>query len=245
MSGLGRKEFNSGDILLASEVQGYLQDQAVMVFDDATARGSAIPSPSEGMVTYDKATDTLEFFDGSSFVPVVPTPPAPTGGGLVHITTSTFTSATSAPVNNCFSATYDNYLVTIVLTGGLSSSGNFSLRMRNAGTDNTTAEYYNSIAGTNTSANANNIGNPIQTSFSLGSHGAGAWSNFYFDAIVKRPFTTNSTIWGARLSYLGSTLLGGGAGTYLHNVFSSFDGFNFICSQNVSGIIRVYGLVNS
>jgi hypothetical protein len=91
MSGLGRKEFNAGDVLLASEVQGYLQDQAVMVFDDATARGSAIPSPSEGMVTYDKATKNLEVFDGSSFLGF--------GGGkilqVVRATDTTSRSTTS------------------------------------------------------------------------------------------------------------------------------------------------------
>lgn len=68
MSGLGRKIFNSGDILLASEVQGFLQDQMIMVFDDSAARGSAIASPTEGMVTYLKDTNTIEFFDGDNFV---------------------------------------------------------------------------------------------------------------------------------------------------------------------------------
>jgi hypothetical protein len=68
MSGLGRKTFNSGDILLASEVQGFLQDQMVMVFDDSGARGSAITSPTEGMLTYLKDTKAIEFFDGTNFV---------------------------------------------------------------------------------------------------------------------------------------------------------------------------------
>jgi hypothetical protein len=55
----GRKTFVGGDILLASELNGFLMDQAVMVFDDAAARTTAIPSPSEGMVTYLKDTDSL------------------------------------------------------------------------------------------------------------------------------------------------------------------------------------------
>jgi hypothetical protein len=68
VSGLGRKTFNSGDILLASEVQGFLQDQMIMVFDDSGARGSAIASPTEGMLTYLKDTKAIEFFDGTNFV---------------------------------------------------------------------------------------------------------------------------------------------------------------------------------
>jgi hypothetical protein len=45
---------------------------AVMVFDDATARTTAIPTPSEGMVTYLKDTNALEKFDGSAFVNAAP-----------------------------------------------------------------------------------------------------------------------------------------------------------------------------
>lgn len=67
MAGLGRKTFNAGDILLASEVQGYLQDQMVMVFDDSAARGSAISTPSEGMITYLKDIKAIEFYDGSNW----------------------------------------------------------------------------------------------------------------------------------------------------------------------------------
>jgi hypothetical protein len=57
---LPRKVFVAGEILTAADVNANLMDQAVMVFDDSTARGSAIPSPSEGMVTYLKDTDALE-----------------------------------------------------------------------------------------------------------------------------------------------------------------------------------------
>lgn len=55
----GRKTFVGGDILLASEINGFLMDQAVMVFDDASARDTAIPSPSEGMVVYLKDTNQI------------------------------------------------------------------------------------------------------------------------------------------------------------------------------------------
>jgi hypothetical protein len=52
VAGLGRKVFTAGEVLEASEVNGYLMDQAVMVFADSAARTAAIASPSEGMVTY-------------------------------------------------------------------------------------------------------------------------------------------------------------------------------------------------
>jgi hypothetical protein len=47
-----RKEFESFTRLDASDVNTYLMDQSVMTFAGTAARGSAIPTPSEGMVTY-------------------------------------------------------------------------------------------------------------------------------------------------------------------------------------------------
>lgn len=48
MAGLGRKLFTR-QTLSSAEVQGYLMDQAVMVFASAAARDAAIPAPTEGM----------------------------------------------------------------------------------------------------------------------------------------------------------------------------------------------------
>jgi len=54
-----RQVFTAGEILTAANMND-LSDATVMVFDDSAARGSAIPSPSEGMVTYLKDTDAVE-----------------------------------------------------------------------------------------------------------------------------------------------------------------------------------------
>ena len=67
MAGLGRKVFTAGEVLEASEVNGYLMDQAVMVFADSAARTAAIPSPTEGMLTYLQDTNALEVFTGAVF----------------------------------------------------------------------------------------------------------------------------------------------------------------------------------
>lgn len=67
MSGLGRKIFAAGEVLTAANVNGYLMDQAVMVFDDSAARGSAIGTATEGMVTYLKDTNAINYYDGSAW----------------------------------------------------------------------------------------------------------------------------------------------------------------------------------
>jgi hypothetical protein len=65
----GRKTFVGGDILLASELNDFLMDQSVMVFANATARNNAIPSPSEGMLTYLTNNDGLFSYSGAAWVP--------------------------------------------------------------------------------------------------------------------------------------------------------------------------------
>ena len=67
MAGLGRKVFNSGDVLTAAQVQGYLADQAIMVFASSTARGTALTSPSEGMFAYLNDSNSLTFYDGAAW----------------------------------------------------------------------------------------------------------------------------------------------------------------------------------
>jgi hypothetical protein len=68
MPGAGRRTFVSGEILTANQVNNYLQDQTVMVFTDTSARATAIPSPSEGMVTYLTAINFLSVWDGTQWV---------------------------------------------------------------------------------------------------------------------------------------------------------------------------------
>jgi hypothetical protein len=65
-----RKVFDSGEVLSASDVNEFLMDQMVQTFAGTAARGSAIPTPVEGMLTYLADSDTFEFFDGTSFVPL-------------------------------------------------------------------------------------------------------------------------------------------------------------------------------
>lgn len=67
MAGLGRKVFTVGEILTAANVNGYLMDQSVMVFANAAARSSAIPTPSEGMVSYRIDGKITEQYTGTSW----------------------------------------------------------------------------------------------------------------------------------------------------------------------------------
>ena len=65
MAGAGFKLFQNGNVLIASEVNTFMMEQQIMVFAGTAARGTALPSPSEGMFAFLKDDEKLTFFDGS------------------------------------------------------------------------------------------------------------------------------------------------------------------------------------
>jgi|TARA_R110000796_G_scaffold65083_1_gene150412 hypothetical protein len=65
MAGLGRQVFTAGEVLTAADVNGYLMDQAVMVFANIAARTSAISSPSDGMMSYLVDLAQVQVYSGS------------------------------------------------------------------------------------------------------------------------------------------------------------------------------------
>jgi len=66
-AGLGFKTFNTGDVLSAADVNGYLM-QGVLVFASAAARDSSITSPQEGQFAFTKDTNGLWYYDGAAWV---------------------------------------------------------------------------------------------------------------------------------------------------------------------------------
>jgi hypothetical protein len=90
MAGLGRKVFTAGEVLTAANVQGFLMDQSVMVFDDEAARTAAIGTPSEGMIAYTRDNNALNFYSGAVWTPVGLDPYAITAS-----TAATFTLSAS------------------------------------------------------------------------------------------------------------------------------------------------------
>ena len=70
MAGAGYKTFTVGEVLTASNVQSYLMDQAVMKFASSGARGSAIGTATEGMLSYLADTDAVEVYDGSAWTSI-------------------------------------------------------------------------------------------------------------------------------------------------------------------------------
>ena len=64
-----RKTFTAGTLATASDVNTYLMNQSVMTFANASARNTAITSPTEGMVTYQEQADHLTVYNGTDWIP--------------------------------------------------------------------------------------------------------------------------------------------------------------------------------
>lgn len=65
----GWKEWQQLEVVSQADFQSYVQNQVVQVYNDATARGSALGlDVAEGMVSYLKDTNAVEKYDGSSWV---------------------------------------------------------------------------------------------------------------------------------------------------------------------------------
>jgi hypothetical protein len=89
-AGLGFKDFVTGEVLTANDVDGYLM-QGIWVFANAAARTAAVTSPQEGNYSYLKDTNSTEYYDGSAWVA--------SGGGssgkVKQVVSSTTTTATT------------------------------------------------------------------------------------------------------------------------------------------------------
>jgi hypothetical protein len=85
-----RKVFTAGSVLTASDVNTYLMNQSVMTFAGTAARGSAIGTASEGMLTWLEDTNTYSYWDGSRWANLT------TGTNTTIATGTTAYTATAA-----------------------------------------------------------------------------------------------------------------------------------------------------
>jgi len=67
----GYRTWTPLEVITASNVQSYLQDHTVMVFATPGARGSAIPAPTEGMLSWVESDDKYQYYSGSAWVDLI------------------------------------------------------------------------------------------------------------------------------------------------------------------------------
>jgi len=85
-AGLGFKDFVTGEVLTAADVDGYLM-QGIWVFASAAARDAAVTSPQEGNACYLKDTNQVLTYSGSAWVAVGGGSPLTTKGDVYGFST--------------------------------------------------------------------------------------------------------------------------------------------------------------
>lgn len=233
--GSGYRTFTAGEVLTASNVQNYLQDQAVMVFGSTALRSSGIGTANfeEGMLTYLTDVDKLQVYTGSSFVDVYPA--ASSNQGLTLINTTSFSGVTSVSLPaGSFTSSYDNYRILIRLT--TTANGTITSRLRASGSDAATNNYNTKgvFGGTSAVAAQNDAGTSAWLNYGSNTNS----SNISMD--LFSPQLTSTTLGTAQIfnSSSGNHLLYGLEFT----LTTSFDSLSFLVSTgNISGTVRVYG----
>jgi hypothetical protein len=158
--------------------------------------------------------------------------------------TVSFSASTGVSLNDVFSSTYDNYLISTTISS-VSTDGYLQLRLRVAGSDNTGGTSYSTAGDTITPGAARGPFGDGATSFFYLCELDGASNGYFYkvDINMSNPFlaqpTTATTQWSDRNL---STVHRGGYSGLLHNVSTSYTGISLLASNgNMSGKVSVYG----
>ena len=217
-----RTDFTAGEVLAAADLNDTFAAKANLASPTFTGTPAG-PTAASGTNTTQLATTAF----------------ANAASGLVLVASQSFSTASSVSVNNCFSATYDNYRVVLRSIGTTDVS--VSLRLRVSGTDNSGASYTTrrvifdgTVTGTSQAATTSAL-------VMIAGNNGGQSSIDITSPFIATPtfFSLVSTARGA--SDFNVNTLGG-----YHDQSVSYDGITlFPASGTFTGTVRVYGYKNS
>jgi hypothetical protein len=229
--------FTTGQVLTAQQQTDI--NTGIPVFADSTARDAAFGGTgektlAEGQYAYLESTKQTLVYDGSNWVTVAVAP------GLVLVSSTTIGSAVaSVTVTGAFSATYENYKIT--LSGGTASANaNLALQL-----GATTTGYYAGYSRVTYSTGAasllsdNNAANFLRVG-AANTDGLSMTLDLLSPNLAKNTFIagiyTNPIAAGTSGSYGGFV-----------NDTTAYTAFTIITSPGTltGGVIRVYGYANS
>jgi hypothetical protein len=167
--------------------------------------------------------------------------------GMVHLNTTTFTTAASVSVDNVFTSSYQNYFIVFNATGTVDSAA-VSIQYRASATTTTTNyAWTNNNNGANSAPAGNYSGASFTNTMIIGNFGSSG-AHFGFEANVFNPQNNSNTVQQASAIRSSSTVGGiyyyDSSGTQVST--TQFDGFIISTgSGNMTGSVRIYGLRNS
>jgi hypothetical protein len=166
--------------------------------------------------------------------------------GLVHLNTTTMTAVASQSFNNVFTNTYDIYRILVRLDNLSGSQADISLRMRNAGTDETSSNYHQCgffMVSSGTSLTGQNVS--AATTWTPTFSAGATDGQTFLEITIASPKLTKRTNYIAQTSRWDSDAVPGTAGL-LHRIgalnnATSYDGFTMFTTSNMTGLVTVYG----
>jgi hypothetical protein len=211
---------------------------ATTVTRDAAFGGAGEKTLAEGQFAYIEASNTTQYYDGAAWQSVGTTP------GLVYITGASFSAAATVSfAADTFTSTYENYRVMLNISSA-SANGNVRFRMRAAGSDNTTANYYVGGLQVTYGGVQNVASSSADTAGYLLGQLTTVGNQVPFD-IFSPKATANTEVMGLAVGGSGSS----GSGGFFGNAFlatTSFDSMTiYPTSGTFTGSYKVYGYSNS
>jgi hypothetical protein len=208
--------------------------QTVRTYASASARNTAIPSPTEGMMTYLEDSNSLEVYNGSLFTGI---------SGLNLIRTSDFSGAVShsfgSDADPIFTSRYTNYKIVLSNVFSTSSLIEVNLRLRANTSDLTTNTYQFQVMSAG-DATISAVRTGAVSQIRVGT-AANAQPSASVIELQQPALTRNTTL----LSDCMGIVPGAGPSiTQSHGyIFDSvsYNGFTIRGEQNISGTMSVYG----
>ena len=226
--------YAAGEVLTAANLS--ITNSGIPVFATTTTRDAAFGGTgektlAEGQFAYIEASNTTQYYDGAAWQSLT--------AGITLVTAQAIgTGVSSVTVSNVFSASYENYLIT--MEGCQWSADDQGITFVLVGS---TASYYSNLlitrydTGAVTNLNRNNAASSY-----IGVSDTNKAQNLNMN--IFNPFTTDYTNWnGGANGYLWSGAVGGS-----HRVNTSYASFTIAAAGGATltgGTIRVYGYTNS
>jgi len=237
--------FTAGQVLTAAQMTEV--NTGIPVFADTTARDAAFGGTgektlAEGQFAYIEATNTTQYYDGSTWQTVGQTP------GLKYITGASFSAVASVSfANNTFTSSYQNYKIFFVVTSVSATCSTYG-RLRASGSDNTTSNYF--YGGFNRSYNNTDLYvNATATTFwDMGriESAQGNYGGFMID-LVNPQVAQKTQAYGSCVSQTASPFYWGTINQgFNFNSTTQFDAMTiYTTTGNMTGTYRVYGYSES
>ena len=160
--------------------------------------------------------------------------------GMVLLNTTSFSGVTSASFPaDTFTTTYDNYRIIVRLTSS-SSTGYLQMRLRAAGTDNTTANHDSQAIGRQSGGVTSTFESANDTIWYVVAKGAGDLTALAMD--LFSPKLSNFTLFASSAQGIGAANSSNFAAGGTFKASTSFDSATLISSTGtITGTYSIYG----